>query len=996
MTFSFFQVALICFIYLGVLFAIAYATERGWVPTKAVSNPIVYILSLGIFASAWSFYGVIDLARQYGYGALAYYFGTGALFLFAPMALKPLIELARRFQINSMADLLTFRYDSHTVGAIVTLCMIMAMAPLMAVQIQAVADTIHILTRDNILQLTQHSADFGTREILALIYCVVIACYAMLFGSNREHHKGLITAMAFESLVKVIGLCAIGGFSIFVVFGGMGGLDTWLADNNQHIKNLYTPIKETSSHTLLLVFIATAVAMPHIFHLTVVENPVKHATSTVSWALPLFLLLMALPIFPILWAGFKVGTNLPAQYFPLAVPMAAGSKTFTIISFVAGLSAATGAMVAIALSISTMIMNHWILPATPLGTQKEIYGQLIKIRRILIVVVVLASYMFYSVLKNRFSLTDLSLVAFIATLQFLPGVISVVHWTKGNRLGLLSGLTIGMGLWFGGLMIPMMFGVSSYDLPGSNGLIRLGIDNWSDITLWSLGSNTVIFVIISLLTQQPQDERYSAELCSEDELSNPVRMVMDVRSPEDIVERLGQRIGHSTAQVEIDRALKQLGMNPNERRPYALRRLRDEIEANLSGLLGISMASEIMDRHVPLKVPEADGATDINLIESRLGQYRDHLTGLAAELNNLRLYHRRTLEELPLAVCSVGKDLEVLMWNSAMSNLTGIESESVTGSHLEEVLEPWGGLLFSFSQSEQPHFYKQEIELAGKPHWISLHKAAIPSSLAHKIDGQVILLEDVTEMQILEKELMHSERLASVGRLAAGVAHEIGNPVTGIACLAQNMKYETDDPEILESAAQILSQTDRVSRIVHSLVSFSHSGQYKDNEFQVVALHECAQEAINLLRLQKEKHEINFINELPVELNVLGDSQRLIQIFVNLLSNARDASPKDSNVTVSGREIEGPGQLLEIEVTDEGSGIPPEIQDRVIEPFFTTKEPGEGTGLGLAMVYSIVEDHKGQMDIISPANILLQKGTKFVIKMPSAIASKSSSSNTIG
>ena len=149
MTFSFFQVALICFIYLGVLFSIAYATERGLVPHRIVSNPTVYILSLGIFASAWSFYGVIDLARQFGYGALAYYFGTGALFLFAPMALKPLIELARRFQINSMADLLTFRFDSHTVGAIATLCMILAMAPLMAVQIQAVADTIHILTHDN-------------------------------------------------------------------------------------------------------------------------------------------------------------------------------------------------------------------------------------------------------------------------------------------------------------------------------------------------------------------------------------------------------------------------------------------------------------------------------------------------------------------------------------------------------------------------------------------------------------------------------------------------------------------------------------------------------------------------------------------------------------------------------------------------------------------------------------------------------------------------------
>ena len=984
MTFSFLQVALTCLGYLSVLFCVAYATERGLISEKIVSHPVVYVLSLGIFASAWSYYGVVDLARQYGYGALAYYIGTGALFLFAPLALKPLMEIARRFQIKSVADLLTFRYDSHGVGGIVTLCMILAMAPLMAVQIQAVADTIHILTSQSESKLTTHSLDIGTREVLALVYCAVMACFALLFGSNRKHHKGLITAMAFESLIKLFGLLAVGIYAVYAVFGGMEGLDDWLKANPEHITNLYSARSDASSHSLLLVFIATAVAMPHIFHITVVENPIKHATRTVTWAFPLFLLLMALPIFPILWAGFKLKSTLPAEYFTLAVPMAMESPGFAIMSFVAGLSAATGAMVAIALSISTMIMNHWILPATPLGTRQEIYGLLVRIRRIVIVGVIAASYMFYILLKNRFSLTDLALAAFMATLQFLPGVISVAHWTKANRRGLLWGLFVGMSIWFLGVLLPMTAGIDSFTLPGINEDISIGIDHWSKMTIWSLGCNIVVFVCVSVLTKQCDDELYAAELCSEDEISHPMRMVLDVRSPEDIVSRLGKRIGMSTAQAEIDRALKHLGMNPSESRPYALRRLRDEIEANLSGLLGISLAAEIMDHYMPLKVPEAEGAADINLIESRLSQYRDHLTGLAADLNNLRLYHRRTLEELPLAVCSVGKDMEVLMWNSAMSGLTGIESESVTGSRLSDVLEPWGGLLMEFSSSPKAHFYKQQIGIADQPHWISLHKAAIPSSFAHKVDGQVILLEDVTEMQLLEQELVHSERLASVGRLAAGVAHEIGNPVTGIACLAQNMKYETEDEEVLETAEHILSQTDRVSRIVQSLVSFSHSGQNKDDDLEAVDLHECAQEAINLLELQKEKHAVNYVNGLKLGFNVIGDSQRLIQVFVNLLSNARDASPPDTLVEITG-EIQA--SVATIYVTDEGPGIPAEIQDRILEPFFTTKEPGEGTGLGLAMVYSIVEDHKGQLEIISPVDPLLQKGTKFVIKIPAALAS---------
>jgi len=993
MTFSFFQVGLICILYLGVLFTIAYCTEKGLISQRIVRHPVIYIFSLGIFASAWAFYGVIDLAGKFGYGALAYYLGTGALFLFAPIALKPLMELARRFQINSTADLLTFRYHSHGVGGIATLCMLLSMAPLIALQIQAVADTIHILTQNNGTSIAMPNAKFDTRQLLALIYCVAVACFAMTFGSNREHHKGLITSMAFESLVKMFGLLAIGLFAIYHVFSGFGGLEQWLTSNPEHLQQLNPKERSGASHTLLLVFIATAVSMPHIFHMTVVENPVKNVTNTISWAFPLFLLVMALPIFPILWAGIKLGGQYPTEYFPLAVPIASGSTTFTIISFVAGLSAATGAIVAISLAVATMILNHWILPATPLRTHREIYGQLIWMRRILIIVVILSGYGFYLALANNFNLTDLALASFIATLQFLPGVIAVTHWSRGNRDGMVTGLFFGMCIWLVALLIPMLMGKSTFVVPIVGSHIEVGIGHWQQVTLWSLGMNTLVFVLVSLLTKQSNDEKYSAELCAEDELSHPIRMTLDIRSPEEIVERLTDRIGETTARVEVTRALEQLSLNAGESRPYSLRRLRDEVEANLSGLMGISMATEIMDSQVPYRVPEQEGVADINLMESRINEYRDHLTGLAAELNNLRLYHRRTLEELPMAVCSVGKDMEVLMWNSAMERLSGISSETVTGSRLAEILEPWGELLDRFANSSAPHFYKQEVELVGRTHWISLHQAYIPSSTSHQADGQVILLEDVTELQLLEKELMHSERLASVGRLAAGVAHEIGNPVTGIACLAQNMRYETEDEELLESVSQILSQTERVSRIVHSLVSFSHSGQQQGNGFQTVKVIDCAQEAINLIRLQKEKGDINFINEVDTKLSLWGDSQRLIQVLVNLLSNARDACPDNSNIVIAGSQR---GKWAYVSVTDDGPGIPFDLQDQIFEPFFTTKEPGEGTGLGLAMVYSIVEEHKGILDIISPVDKVLQKGTKFVIKLPIALESDATTGNTRG
>ncbi len=979
MTFELGHVALICVAYLLIIFGIAWITERGWVPKAITQHPITYILSLGIFASAWAFYGVIDLAFQFGYGALAYYLGAGALFLFAPVALAPLTELARRYQLHSLADLLVFRYHSHGAGALTTLCMLLGILPLMALQIQAIADTMYILTVSRNPALPVVGTGFTFKDLMALGYCALLALFTVLFGSNREQHRGLITAMAFESLIKVFALCAIGLLAVYGVFDGFQGLDQWLLQNPENLALLHTPMETGGAHTLLLVFVATAVTMPHIFHMGVAENPMARNTYTVTWAFPLFLLFMALPIFPILWAGFELAVPLPAQYFTLGVPIMAESPSLTVLAFIGGLSAATGATVVITLALSTMVMNHWVLPALRLRTRHDIYQQLIWLRRLLIGAILFGGYFFYWLLDNRQSLTNLALLAFIETLQLLPGMFAIVFWPRGNRRGLIAGLGAGTLIWALGLLLPVLTGIKALPLPGTDWVIPLGMEYWSGITLLSLGVNAAIFIGLSLTTQQDDDELYSAELCAADELSQPVRQALDVHSVAEFKSRLAKSLGKVTANREVDVALSELNLRATERRPYALRRLRDQIEANLSGLMGIHVAGEIMDRHLPYKLAERRDTLDINLIENRLAQYRTHLTGMAAELNNLRLYHRKTLEELPMAVCSLGRDGEILMWNRAMEMLTHTPSDDVTGSRLENLEEPWRALLLDFSQSSEPHYYRQQIELGERPHWISLHKANIDGGINPEEYDQVILLEDVTETQLLEQELIHSERLASVGRLAAGVAHEIGNPITGIACLAQNLRYESENPEILETADQILSQTDRVSRIVQSLVGFSHSGQNKKSEFEAVKLRACAGEAIQLLSLQKDKNEVEFHNNIAQNAIVAGDSQHMIQVFINLLSNARDASPPGGRVMLDSSEDEF---SIIFSVTDEGTGIPADKMDQILEPFFTTKDPGEGTGLGLAMVYSIVEDHGGNLEIVSPVDRTHNRGAQFSIKLP--------------
>jgi signal transduction histidine kinase len=229
--------------------------------------------------------------------------------------------------------------------------------------------------------------------------------------------------------------------------------------------------------------------------------------------------------------------------------------------------------------------------------------------------------------------------------------------------------------------------------------------------------------------------------------------------------------------------------------------------------------------------------------------------------------------------------------------------------------------------------------------------------------------------------LIHSERLASLGRVAAGVAHEIGNPVTGIACLAQNLRAESDDPELMEIADDILTQTERISAIVQTLVNFSHGGKHtairsRDN----ICLYDCVNEAVNLLLLDKESQPVRFLNNCDGQYLVVGNQQRLTQVFLNLLSNARDACTANQQIVIDSWLV-NPATVA-VAVTDPGSGIDALHQEHIWEPFFTTKEPGQGTGLGLALVYSIVEAHQGRIRVESPPAPDADTGTRFIVELP--------------
>ncbi|MEX1236878.1 MAG: ATP-binding protein, partial [Pseudomonadales bacterium] len=469
---------------------------------------------------------------------------------------------------------------------------------------------------------------------------------------------------------------------------------------------------------------------------------------------------------------------------------------------------------------------------------------------------------------------------------------------------------------------------------------------------------------------------HAANDCMSDSFARPYQGELEAESVTDIEASIALALGQATSSREVSLALAELSLGQDERRPHALRQIRHRIESNLSTLMGQTIAHRIIGHFVPYKA-EVDllGYENIHTIESRLEDYRSQLTGMAAELDALRRYHRQILQDLPTAVCSINKDWQVLTWNGAMEDLSWVSADKIVGSSLVSLPEEWYKLLHGFASGNDVHALKSVLHIDGQNLILNLHKASIANMPAAQGDV-VIVIENITEETMLEEKLIHSERLASIGQLAAGVAHEIGNPITGIACLAQNLKIETNRPELIELSNQILEQTERISAILHSLVNFSYGGNADLKRPSVpVNIHQCVDEAIKLLSLSQVDKGIAFANLCPADMKVLGDPQRLAQVFVNILTNARDASRPGSQVAIEAGMVD---DHVEITVVDQGHGISQAHLKQVFEPFFTTKDPGQGTGLGLAIVSSIVEEHHGSITA-EPAT---DGGTRVIIKLP--------------
>ncbi len=961
--------------YLLLLFLIAYATERGLIPNRLARHPLTYALSLGVYASSWTYYGSVGFARANGYNFLTIYLGVTLSCLLVPVLWMPIMRVIRDHQLTSLADLFAFRYQSQAAGVLVTVFMIACNLPYLALQIRAVTESVGVLT----------SAPPGA---VGLVFCGLVTLFAILFGARhltpRERHEGLVVAIAFESVVKLAALLLVAAVATFWVLGGLSGVDEWLRTHPQALEAMYRPVRQGPWGTLMLLAFAAAFLLPRQFHMAFCEGVDERALKVASWAFPLFLLALNLAVPVILWAGTKVWPDGNPDFYVLAVARSGGSRLLSGIAFLGGVSAASAMVIVDTLALAAMCLKHLVLPKLSLANSADLYGALLWIRRLLIGSIILAGYWAAVMLDRHRGLVELGLISFVAVAQFLPGLFGVLFWQRSTRQGFIAGLLGGVTLWVVTLFLPLL--VRSEVLPQAWDFshwfgMEPGKEPWSIATFSSLSINGLLFGVVSLLTRAKPAEKEAASACAKQVLA-PRPVVVAASSPREFQERLVPLLGLEAAEVEVTRALGDLGMTGDERRPAELHRLRERIQRNLSGLIGPLVARMVVEAGLELD-PQARPALSEHLrfLEERLRESRVDLPGGAAELESFRRYFRRILEDLPLGVCALGPDRDVVIWNRALEQISGIDGARVVGTRLDQVPEALGGLLISFADQGEA---RQEVRLVISEHerHFSLSKSVIDAAALPRLSsgapgGLVILVEDLSERKALAAQVAHQDRLASIGRLAAGVAHEIGNPLTGIACVAQNLAMETEPEAIRARLGLILEQAQRIDRIVRGLLRFSRAGTGASlDPVENFPLNEAVAEAISLVQLGREAKHIRCENRCGAGLEIEGNRPQLVQVLVNLLTNACDASHPGDIVVVDAKLLEG--GRVGLSVTDHGAGMSEAVRHRIFEPFFTTKQTGEGTGLGLSLAYSIVREHAGRMDVQSMPGT----GTTVLVELP--------------
>ena len=977
--------------YLGLLFLIAFVADKHK-RHRLKGQPLLYSLSLAVYCTSWTFFGTVGQASESPWSPVPIYLGPMLVFLFGWRLLARLILVAKREHITSIADFIAARYGkSQRLAMVISLIAIMGILPYLVLQLKAIVTGLDLL----MVNSGGISPTSNTSE-LALGVTLLLALFSILFGTRHldatEHHRGMVVAIAFESVVKLLAFIAVGGFALWLILSKPGEA------HEQVTRDFFAQVVAVSPGNLLELAIYTVLAMcaviclPRQFHVTVVENNQGQDLHWARWIFPLYLFVMGLFIWPLALAGKQwVGADMASDTYVISLPMALGFDGMAMLAFLGGTSAATGMVIVCTIALAIMVSNDLVLPVLlrrfwRQGRDERLVRLLLQVRRGAILLILLAAWGLYLWLGDLTSLSRIGYLSFGAVAQFAPALLLGLYWRHGNRKGVYLGLSLGVSLWFVTLL------VESGLLAGSPLAELLAPPDWPAFRELSLGAwciflsllfNLLGYVAGSLLSRPAVSERLQAA----NFVGKPSRDTAALYQARVSVKELEMLAARFVGSSRVKRAF---GRFAGERggtlapQMQASAELIAHTERLLAGVFGTSsarlvLASALQGRNMQLEeiATIVDEASDVFRFNRGLLQGAiEHIgQGISVVDRELRLvaWNRRYIElfHYPPGLIQAGRSIEEIIRYNAQQGLCGPGD-----------IEDHVARRVAFMKRGSAHISARErpdgrvIEMQGNPMpaggFVMTFTDITPFRDAERVlreaneHLEARVAERTHELSELNRQLLlvnqQVERANhSKSRFLAAVSHDLTQPLNAAklftSSLLEMLPAAGEQARIARHIDDALGATED---LITDLLDISRleAGKFKAKKLDF-ALRDLFDNLKAEFGVLAQAGGIHF-SVVESKHAVHSDVRLLRRVLQNFLTNAFRYNP-GGRVLLGCRRM---GEKIRIEVWDNGPGIPQDKQEAIFDEFSrldhsrTAKEQGLGLGLAIARGISQVLGHQ--------------------------------------
>ncbi len=997
---------LVALAYVGLLFTVAWLGERhpDWARGPR-ARAAVYALAMAVYCSSWTFYGAAGTAARSGWGYLPIYLGPILLLLFGWRILERLVLAADRHRIVSIADFLSSRYGrARGLAASVAVIAVVAAIPYLALQFKAVGMSIGVLSG--------RAPGLQWYTDPALYIAAMLAVFAILFGTRRidatEHHRGMVLAIALESLVKLFALVAVGVLALWMLPGD--GALTARVDAGRAAFSSTTLPPGFLAQTLLAF--TALICLPRQFHVAVVECEDAADLRPARWMFIGYLALICVVVVPIALAGQAlpdVGAA-GADSYVLALPLAQGQEWLALLAYIGGLSAATGMVIVASVALSTMVSNDLVLPLLLrrglLRPGRDIERRVLLVRRAAILVLAAAAFAYHRHALGQPFLAQHGLLAFAAVAQFAPALIGGLYWRGASRAGAYAGVLGGAAVWAWCLLLPALLG-SDGTLPrwmqdGPFGLAWLqpqalfGLRGWDPLThgvFWSLLANVAAFVFVSMRFRPLLQDQLAATDYLDPYAHRPVLAAGGgwagkVRGSELLT--LAERIlGESHARRAFAEYAAGRG-TPWDPAQLADRALVQHTERLLASALGAASARITMTS--VLRGSGMELGEVVGLLDQTTGTLRFNREVLTS-----------TLENIPHGVAVVDAEMRLVAWNGRYQQLFGYPDGMLYVGRPVADLMRWNADRGELGDGDAHAQIARRLEhmRAGTPHAfervrrngqvIEILGRALPGG------GYVTSYSDITDYKRVERELRDvNETLEqrvelrtreaeaaqqSKSRFLAAISHDVLQPLHAARLFASALHAGGDADEQRRLAARVDASLRAAEDLLDGLLDVS---RLDAGVLQPVAADFDASELLRELQAQyapiAAQRGLALRVHAPAQLPVRSDRRLLRRALQNFLGNALRYTSAGGVLMAARPRADG----IWLEVWDTGPGIAQHHLEQIFEEFQRFDQPGERGQRGLGLGLSICQRISSVLDHPLRVRSRVGRGSVFAIRVPEA------------